>query len=182
MVNLQTTSGIQSRLSILGADQVPPSLLSSRGSVGGRSVSEAYGDYLAAAYPWQWFITMTSSKPTHPEAMLKAFRYAVSVTERKHLGRRPKLRDRIVWVAGEERTKLGQPHLHAIMWQRHDLNLISPRSRDDFRKLLNDLTGWSMVEKPRSPKGVSRYCSKYLSKDGELQFGPTFGVHRQIRL
>lgn len=150
--------------------------------VGGTGVSEAYGEYLAMAYPWQWFITMTSANTTHPEALMKRFRLAISITERKYLGRRPKLQDRIVWVVGEERTKLGNPHLHAIAWQRHDLNEISPYSRNDFRILLNDLSGWSKVEKPRSSIGATRYCSKYLSKEGELHFSASFGAHHQIGL
>lgn len=144
------------------------------------SLSEAYGEYLAAAYPWQWFVTVTSRNRVAPEALIKRFRLAVSKLERQTLGRRPRLADRIVWVVGEERHKSGNPHLHAIMWQRHDLNTLC--RRNGFRDLLQDLSGWSKCEKPRSVEGAVRYCSKYLTKEGELHFSTTFGAHGQIRL
>lgn len=166
--------------SITSPSHLLPSGLHSRHiqSGGGLSIAGAYGEYLAAAYPWQWFITMTSRNRVAPEALLKRFRLAVSKLERQLLGRRPRMEDRIVYVVGEERHKSGNPHLHAVMWQRHDLNQLARRNA--FRDLLQELSGWSKCEKPHSVAGAVRYCAKYLSKDGELHFSPTFGAHGQI--
>lgn len=145
------------------------------------TVSDHYGLFLAAAYDWQWFVTMTSANRVAPEALIKRFRLAVSITERRILGRNPRRQDRMVWVVGEERHKNGNPHLHAVLWQRHDLNEIEC-SRTVFRDLLQELSGWSKCEKPRSVEGASRYCSKYLAKEGELHFSDTFGMHSEIRV
>lgn len=154
----------------------PSTLVATRG----KGVPDAYAEWLAAAYPWQWFVTMTSRNRTHPEAMVKRFRLAVSMMERKYLGRRPAMRDRIVWVLAEERHKNGNPHLHALAWQRHDLNAWSRRSRTEFKQLLQDLSGWSKVEPPNHSGSVCGYVAKYLAKDGELQFSWTYGAHGAI--
>lgn len=146
----------------------------------GGTLCEHYGLYLANAYPWQWFVTVTSRNRVAPEALIKRFRLAVSMTERTVLGRRPRRQDRIVWVMGEERHRSGNPHLHAILWQRHDLNRIARRNQ--FRDLLQDLSGWSKCEQPRSVEGATRYCAKYLAKEGELHFSETFGEHSTIRV
>lgn len=146
----------------------------------GTGTSEAYGQFIAAAYPWQWFVTMTSANRVAPEALIKRWRLVISKLERKWLGRRVKPLNRIVWVAGEERTKAGNPHLHALCWHRLDLNEIRPNSRNVARELLIYTSGWSKVEKPRSSAGAAGYCSKYLTKDGELHFSATFGAHQQI--
>jgi hypothetical protein len=144
---------------------------------GGTGVAAAYGEWISHAYPWQWFVTMTSRNRTHPEALLKRFRLAVSRTERKQLGRRPKMLNRIAWVAGVERHKSGNPHLHALLWQRHDLNEWSPRSRTEFKQLLEELSGWSKVEPPKAQGSVCAYVAKYLTKDGELEFSRNYGAH-----
>lgn len=151
-------------------------------SCGGKGVAQVYGEYLAAAYDWQWFVTMTSKKRTHPEALFKTFRYALSQMSRHYLGRRPKPVHRIVFVAALERHKSGNPHLHALMWHRDDLNRFSPSSRSEFRAKLEHLSGWSRVEPPNSNGSVAGYCAKYLAKDGELQFSPTFGIHGLIEV
>lgn len=142
--------------------------------------ANAYGDWISAAYPWQWFITMTSRNRTHPEAMLKRFKVAVCKTHRTYLGRNPRMSDQVVWVAAMERHKSGNPHLHALAWQRHDLNKLSSFSRREFQRILEELSGWSKVEAPRSNGCVSGYVAKYLSKEGEIEFSPTYGAHGAI--
>ena len=150
------------------------------GHTRGTGVVDAYAQYLAAAYPWQWFVTMTSCKRTHPEAIYKTFRFAVSLMTRHYLGRRPRLHDRIVSVVALERHKNGNPHLHAIMWHRQDLNSFSGSSRSEFKATLENLSGFSKVEKPHQAGRVSRYCAKYLLKGGEIHFSPAFGIHGAI--
>ena len=147
---------------------------------GGKGVADEYADWIAQAHAWQWFVTMTSRKRTHPEALFKTFRLAVNLMSRHYLGRRPKLHHRIVWVAALERHKSGNPHLHALMWHRDDLNRFSPTSRKEFKATLEHLSGWAKVELPARNGSVCGYVAKYLAKDGELQFSPTFGVHGPI--
>ena len=145
------------------------------------TVPEAYAEWIASAYEWQWFVTMTSRNRTHPEAMFKRFRLAVSILERRYLGRRPLMQARMVYVVALERHKSGNPHLHALCWQRNDLNTWSRTSRNEFKELLQELSGWSKVEAPKAQGSVCGYVSKYLVKDGELEFGRTFGAHGTIR-
>ncbi len=140
-------------------------------------VLTGWSDFLQS-YPWQWFVTVTSRNTVAPEALQKRFRLAVSMLNRQLFGRRVRHSDSIVWAIGEERHKNGNPHLHGVMYHRHDLNHLA--RRNDFRDLLQDLSGWSKVEKPRSAAGVTRYCSKYLAKEGEIFFSDSFGPHHRL--
>lgn len=144
---------------------------------GGKGISHAYGEFLASWYPWQWFCTFTSAKPTHPEALLKAGFHWLHKLDRQLEGRRPKPASRTVCCFAVERHKSGQPHMHAILYHHRDLNHIAMRR--DWQKVWHEemQMGFAKVEAPQSAERAARYCGKYLAKEGELYFSDSFGIH-----
>lgn len=142
------------------------------------SIREAWGSWIGGQ-PWDLFVTLTSEKQTHPEAMLKRFRYCMMHVERHIYGRRREPGGHsLQWVVGIERTKQGWPHSHAVV----RFPLISPGPlppgvalpRDIFdlsywQPWMTDTGGFAWLEIPRSQQAVVNYVSKYVTKDGDLE-------------
>lgn len=146
-------------------------------------LSEAYAA-LITQHPWHWFLSF-SFKPAHertklggvhPEKADKAFRYWMGNLNRDLYGPRwaKKPHGGIVWVRGQEFHKDGRIHFHALA--------ASPT--DDLNRLARRLTwldewytkfGFARVEKPQSQRHVCNYVSKYVCKDGQVDFSRNFG-------
>ena len=79
------------------------------------SLREAWGEWIGRQ-PWHLFVTLTSEKQTHPEAMSKRFRYCMKHVEEHVYGRRREPAGHTLQcVVGQERTKQGWPHCHAVV-------------------------------------------------------------------
>lgn len=132
----------------------------------------AWSEYLSGQ-EWDLFVTMTSVKKTHPEALLKRWRYSANIIsdhvygnhwDRRGLG--------LQWVVGLERTKQGWPHSHALV----RFPLVSIKGQEGkaifdlgyWQKKLTDLGGFVRLDQPRSKLAVVNYVSKYVTKDGDL--------------
>lgn len=138
------------------------------------SLRESWADWIARQ-PWDLFVTLTSDKQTHPEAMLKRWRYCMNFIGRHLYGRNRSPNDPTVqWLVGLERTKRGWPHAHALV--RFPLfDIRGPEGRvlfplDYWHKWLTDTGGFAWLELPRSPEATVAYVSKYVVKDGELHW------------
>jgi hypothetical protein len=112
----------------------------------------------------------------HPEAADKAFRFFVSSINRELYGNcwGKRWHRGLQWARGQEFHKDGRLHFHALLsaptgdlWQ-----LISVRTW--HRKWLDEF-GFNRIERPRSQADVAGYVSKYVTKDGEVDFSPNFG-------
>lgn len=156
-----------------------PVLLGLRGA---DPYAEAYAELLQRR-AWHWFATLTfrpshegRSGGIHPEKADKAFRVLISKINRHIYGTRWYKRDetQLCWARGQEFHKSGRIHFHAVL--------------ADPTKDLNDLTrrmdwvdwwwrefGIARIERPTSQADVARYVSKYVVKDGEIDFSPNFG-------
>lgn len=142
----------------------------------------AWADLLSRQ-PWHWFATLTF-KPkhegraggVHPEKGDKAFRLLVSSINRDLYGPRwhKKRHGGLVWARGTELHKDGRIHFHGLIsCVERDLNEVERRLSwmDWWAKDF----GWARIEKPESQDDVCGYVSKYVVKDGEVDFSPNFG-------
>lgn len=145
-------------------------------------IRDAYAELLARQ-PWHWFVTLTfrpdHERPTggvHPEKADKAFRVLISKINRECYGVRWYKRPDggVVWARGQEFHKDGRIHFHALAAApTADLNSLTRRMRwvDWWWREF----GIARIEAPRSQADVNAYVSKYVVKDGEVDFSPNFG-------
>ena len=133
--------------------------------------------------PFQWFGTFTFETRVHPEAALKRWRRFTNDLNRRLYGRRrAKHAPRgIYWIAATERQKRGVIHLHSLMGDANDLNTIARRLY--WMDHWNDMAGFARIEAIRSDDAALRYVTKYVTKDGEIEFSENLGdVRRQLPL
>jgi hypothetical protein len=126
------------------------------------------------ARPWDLFLTLTSEKRTHPEALHKRFRYCVHKMSDELYGRaRTRRYLPIEYVNGIERHKSGWPHSHALI-RTPEVDLADPEqlSLEHWQKFITDTGGWCWLTRPRDQAGVVAYVTKYVTKDGELVLSP----------
>lgn len=132
---------------------------------------------------WHWFVTLTfrpdhqlASGGMHPEKADKAFRVLLSKINREIYGTRWYKRPDggLCWARGQEFHKSGRIHFHAVVAAPDaDLNELTRRMRwvdywwEEF--------GIARIERPSSQDHVTAYISKYVTKDGEVDFSPNFG-------
>lgn len=143
--------------------------------------ADAYAEMLARR-PWHWFVTLTfrpdherASGGMHPEKADKAFRVLVSKINRECYGVRWYKRPDggLQWARGQEFHKSGAIHFHAVVAApTDDLNNLTRRMAwvDWWWREF----GIARIEPPESQEDVTRYVSKYVTKDGEVDFSPNF--------
>lgn len=138
-----------------------------------QSVRGAWGDWISGQ-DWDLFVTLTSENQTHPEAMQKRFRYLMRKASDhcygKHWDRRG---TGVQWLSGLERTKQGWPHAHGLA-RFPGFDLRTPEGKAIFdlgywQKFFSD-GGFAWLEIPRSQQAVIQYVTKYVVKDGELEW------------
>lgn len=145
-------------------------------------LASAYAEMLARQ-SWHWFVTLTF-KPkhegprggVHPEKADKAFRLLASCINRECFGknwhRRP--HGGVVWARGQEFHRSGAIHFHAVM-AAPEVDLNSLTRRMDWVDWWWREFGIARIEPPQSQQDVCDYVSKYVVKDGEVDFSPNFG-------
>ena len=145
-------------------------------------IAAAYAELLSSR-PWHWFATLTFrpkheslSGGMHPEKADKAFRFFVSCLNRECFGKNwhRKPHGGVQWARGQEFHKSGRIHFHAVLAAPEcDLNALARRMSwvDWWWKEF----GIARIERPESQLEVCSYVSKYVAKDGEVDFSPNFG-------
>lgn len=147
------------------------------------SLRGAWGTWIGAQ-PWDLFVTLTSEKQTHPEAMLKRFRYCMNKASDHCYGRSRKATDtRLQWVVGLERTRQGWPHSHAVV-RFPGIELRGPQGKAIFdlgywQHWMSSTGGFAWIDIPRSEQAVVQYVTKYVVKDGELEVSAQVEFARQ---
>ena len=122
------------------------------------------------------FDTQTFVNRSHPENVLKAHRYKVALWNDELHGRnwRRKGVTGVQWVLGIERHKSGYPHSHAVLGHP-DLDLGAAEFsalRRIMRLTAEAEWGFCKLEVAKSAEHVNGYVSKYIAKDGEIEFSP----------
>jgi hypothetical protein len=150
---------------------------------------DAYAQLLARE-PWHWFATLTfkpkhqsNSGGMHPEKADKAFRYWISHINEYLYGvnHRRKAHGGVVWARGQEFHQSGRVHFHAVL-AAPDRDLNASASRYQWHEFWYREFGRNQIEQPRSQDDVLSYVSKYVTKDGEVDFSQNFGTARPPRL
>ncbi len=138
---------------------------------------DAWIEFLAG-YSFQWFATLTFADRVHPEAALKRWRLFTNNLNRALYGRRWHKTDHggVWWVLGIEYQKRQVIHFHTLMGAEHDLNQAARRL--SWMDYWNEIAGFARIEAIRSNDAALRYVTKYVVKDGEIEFsknlkGPT---------
>jgi hypothetical protein len=164
--------------------------------VPGEAVAAGYAELLARE-PWHWFATLTFS-PTkavrdkwtgekkqvdrfhpirgmHLEAADKAFRFFTHEINKSLYGRNwQRGHGGIVWARGQEFHKSGRVHFHAVIAAPDgDLNKLA--SRYHWHEVWFREFGRNQIERPVDQDEVVGYVSKYVAKDGEVDFSANFG-------
>jgi len=113
----------------------------------------------------------------HPEAAQKGFRYFISNLNRELYGNSwgKRWHYGCQWALGQEFHKDGRLHFHGLisaptgdLWE---LTRISQWHRWWLQEF-----GFNRIERPRSQSDVAEYVSKYVTKDGEVDFSRNFGA------
>lgn len=134
--------------------------------------------------PWQLFGTHCfriqhagRTGGVHPEKANKAFRFFVSSLNRSLYGRDWGRRWHygVQWAVGQEFHKDGRLHLHSVIAAPTGDLYQLVRFSEWFRFWWREF-GTNRLERPRSQEHVSNYISKYVSKDGEVDFSKNFGA------
>lgn len=143
---------------------------------------DGYAEMLSRR-PWHWFVTLTfrpdherASGGIHPEKADKAYRVLLSKINRECYGVRWYKRPDggLMWARGQEFHKSGRIHFHALCAApTADLNTLTRRMR--WVDFWWSEFGIARIEAPESQQAVNEYVSKYVTKDGEVDFSPNFG-------
>lgn len=148
-------------------------------------VAAAYADLLARE-PWHWFATLTfapdhqrASGGMHPEKADKAFRYFIRCINERLYGCnwKRKAHGGVVWARGQEFHKSGRVHFHAVL-AGPDRDLNKSASRYEWHEWWYREFGRNQIERPKDQDDVLGYVSKYVTKDGEVDFSDNFGKTR----
>jgi hypothetical protein len=148
------------------------------------AVAGAYAELLSRE-PWQWFATLTfaprheraaAGGGVHPEKADKAYRWWCARINESLYGKRwmrvP--HGGVVWARGQEFHRSGAIHFHAVL-AAPDCDLNERASRYHWHELWYREFGRNQIEQPQSQTDVCGYVSKYVTKDGEVDFSQNFG-------
>jgi len=127
---------------------------------------KAYGDFIAR-WPWEWFVTFTFTEDVHRERAFKLYLLWASKLNRDIYGARWYKRGGCHWVFSFERQKSGRWHIHALMAGVKDSRRLTWM---DKWVALDRVAGWARIEPVQNQIAVSKYVTKYVSKDGRLEF------------
>lgn len=129
-------------------------------------------------YQFEWFITFTFRDAVGPEKADRSFRRWIHRLNTHLHGRFywKRFDNEVYWVRATEFQRRGVVHFHALVADTNPLNerFGFNRDKDDIAGLLYWQELWfahagiCRIEKIRVDEFVSRYVSKYVVKDGEI--------------
>jgi hypothetical protein len=129
---------------------------------------DAWGEFIDR-WPWQWFLTFTFTEDTHEERALKLFKVWKNKLNKEIFGPRWHKRTPygVYWVISTENQKSGRIHLHGL------ISGVSNTRHWDWMDNwfdLDALAGIPRIYPVDNQQAVTRYITKYVSKDGEIYF------------
>jgi len=142
------------------------------------TLSHAWRDMLMR-YQFQWFCTFTFAESVHPEAAAKTFEHWIKLLNQYLAGRKGSKdpAKQIFWVRALEWQKRDVIHYHALLAGNpeslHKQIRWSPDKESKssiiyWEELWFHLAGICRIEEIRSHDAVAAYCSKYISKGGQI--------------
>jgi hypothetical protein len=146
---------------------------------GNRRLLDEYARWIGQE-PHDLFVTLTHDqrrahgvrRKASPEGMDKRFRLCLRLMAIALYGKHPERRKLILSaVYGIERTKAWDPHVHALV----RLPIMPPHLDTELlQRICTETGGFSKVEQPRCQSDTTDYVCKYVVKEGELFFTPTW--------
>ena len=133
------------------------------------TLHEAWAEWLGHR-PWDLFLTLTSQRRTHPEALHKRFRYCTHKIADHLYGRHWERRGQgPEYVYGTERHKSGFPHSHAVI-RLANVDMSDPGQFNlaYWQKWISETGGWCSMSRPKNQEDVVSYTTKYVLKEGDL--------------
>lgn len=136
-------------------------------------LKEAWVEFIKRFEPYEWYVTLTFKEPKHPEAADKAFIRWIRYINECLYGRRYRERKKgVTYFKCMEYQKrdvihfhclIGDPHLHKL--KRFDFIEAWKFDCHRSKELVN---GYATIYKYNAARGAVNYCSKYVSKGGEI--------------
>jgi len=134
---------------------------------------QAWVNFIRTFEPFQWYVTLTFKEPKHPESADKAFKRWIRHINLCLYGRRYRERKKgVTYVKCMEYQKRDVIHFHCLIGDPHLYKLkrfdfIEAWKSDCYRskELVN---GYATIYKYNAARGAVNYCSKYVSKGGEI--------------
>lgn len=150
------------------------------------ALRDAWGEWLGHR-PWDLALTLTSERRTHPEALLKRFRYCCHKIADSVYGKRWERRGQgLEYVIGMERHRSGWPHSHGVIRIPNvDLSDALQFSLAEWQKFISETGGFCHLSRPRNQSDVVSYCTKYVLKEGDLTLSDNlnpYESHDQVAL
>jgi len=136
-------------------------------------LQQAWAYFIKSFEPFQWYATLTFKDPKHPESADKAFLRWIRYINESLYGRRYREKKKgVTYIKCMEYQKRDVIHFHCLVGDPHLYKL----KRMDFMKAWecgcqhsNELVnGYARIKKYNATKGAVNYCSKYVSKGGEI--------------
>jgi len=137
-------------------------------------LQQAWKDWLAE-YPYEWFVTFTFRKETHPEAADKSFRKFINILNKEIYGRHyfKNKKEQVHWIRALEWQKREVVHYHALLVG------VTYESRSKWSQEWYKLAGFAKIDTVDS-QNVIDYLCKYVSKGGEIDISPYFHLVKQL--
>ena len=136
-------------------------------------LQEGWVEFIKRYEPFTWYVTLTFKEPKHPESADKAFKRWIRYINECLYGRyyRDKKKG-VTYFKCMEYQKRDVIHFHCLIGDPHLYKL----KRLDFMKAWETdchrskelVNGYARIEKYNAARGAVNYCSKYVSKGGEI--------------
>lgn len=148
-----------------------------------REASERCGDWITSLVGDQpaWLVTITHEKLSyHPEQSSRVRRHWLNQINQEIFGRHYDRRgEGVMSFFGLEWQKRGTVHQHGVIAGD---GLLALRRSDQRLELASVARGFCRIELPRNAGRGIRYCTKYLSKGGELDWWLPRGLKLQTEM
>jgi len=134
---------------------------------------QAWINFIKRYEPFTWYVTLTFKEPKHPESADKAFFRWIRHINESLYGRRFRERKKgVTYFKCMEYQKRDVIHFHCLigdpyLYKLKRLDFMKAWEYDCHRskELVN---GYARIDKYDGARGAVNYCSKYVSKGGEV--------------
>jgi len=136
-------------------------------------LQEAWAEFIKRFEPFDLYVTLTFKEPKHPESADKAFFRWIRHINESLYGRRYREREKgVTYFKCMEYQKRDVIHFHCLIGDPHlkklkRFDLMKAWETDCYRskELVN---GYARIYEYNAARGAVNYCSKYVSKGGEI--------------
>lgn len=147
----------------------------------GLRLINAYGDFIRSLEPFSWYAHLTFTTDVHPEEANKCFHRWVRKLNEKVICRRyrEKKIPGIAWVRALEYQKRDVIHFHCLL-EHPEMDKVRYKRAYELWYQSGVRTGKiNRIGKYNEELGACGYLSKYISKNGEIDFSQSMTWQRR---